>query len=502
MSNNQYSKYSEFNKWVYDYYVDRNEPGSAGCLAIDEYDYECSGFKNIFFPEIHMLRWSRLLGVCERYGIPQYFGLVGLQCIAATAVDSNRIREKFCEIAGIDSIKTLTPMYTEDYASHHIQEVIWRAAQRFLFTKHSIRIEIVNREGPYRYVRPSKSQVVLNRNDLKEYKDLFQQIDDTYQESISIAVFKQELKKYIEQFPFSTSNNKNRELSEIEENVKGRQVLNYYNSDAWRDESYVKKTYNRSEDSSFSIQIIHDVVTLFKGNSVVSPSVAIRIKHLWVFERDSLYADEYGVTKSIDEQGDYVVMCYSSHRICILKLGRLLSSSTDIEFRMFRRSDILPVLEPYFRDYLKGGEAEISLEGLRIGRSNVYLVNAGPVIKFAGHFSVYRNGERIEYRPNECSPGNYCVKRPDFTDIKFKVIEPEYYDESFAKAPEGLGISLARLDISYSGPRLNGFVFLGDEASDKPGLTINNWIKATSSNSTLRSDSLFLKMIKAYSNGN
>src|SRR5690606_33786126 len=147
-----FQEYSEFNLWVFRYYRDRNSRGDDGCLAIDEFDYKYSRFSGKFFPEITQGNWSKLLRIDSSYNIPLFFGLIGLQCIAATMAEERQIRDAFLEISGIRDVLQWDAFCKEMVAGEPVQDRIWKSLKDYLEREEKIYLKLPEKQksGPHR----------------------------------------------------------------------------------------------------------------------------------------------------------------------------------------------------------------------------------------------------------------------------------------------------------------------------------------------------------------
>src|SRR5690606_6525841 len=101
-----------------------------------------------------------------------------------------------------------------------------------------------------RYVQYPLKQVVLNREDLKEYYDFYKKVDSTF-EVISINEFKKFFHNEIMKCTFKRNNNlvadNNRTQTEIY--IKLKQIFDFYCSENWREISaQIAKVVNVSKD--------------------------------------------------------------------------------------------------------------------------------------------------------------------------------------------------------------------------------------------------------------
>ena len=213
------SLYRTFNKWVYNYYVNYFIPYQLNSLSIprseiDEF-VKVNNIRLVSFEEINSNSWSDLLKKKET--IPQYFGLIALQCLAAfkmqneidrTRTESN-YRNQFADIVGLSSVNDFNKFSSESFDLNlNIQEAIWLNAVDYLKLNY-INISIPKiRPGKGRYVQFPISQIILNYEDLKEYAIFFKSINKEF-ESISFEDFKKFYINRISKFRISFRRNSN-----------------------------------------------------------------------------------------------------------------------------------------------------------------------------------------------------------------------------------------------------------------------------------------------------
>jgi len=513
LKGSQISKeYSDFNVWVFDYYCERNYRGESGCLAIDEYDYIESGFNGVFFPEIYEGNWSKLLGIDSKHNIPLFFGLIGLQCIAATMVEESRIRDKFLEISGVPDVIQLNSFFSEDVSGGSIQDVIWRKLKVTLEAKR-ILIELPTKqwEGPYRYIRYPKSQVVLNRDDLKEYKPLLENLHEKLRdESISLSDFEKELRRVNR--PFSRKNNKSQERTDTQEKIRLRQIFNYYNSYSWINDELAKRIYDRNSTDSYTLILDgnSDGIIINDGlNNKCSPLTVLERNNnkYCFFQKHDVVSDEFILVKHLKYNREYIILYRKLYMFRDWVSGTEIpcNESLPIGFRYISYKESESIEPHEFKKYFVKHKP-IQLVGLRIGRKNVFLENVGPKIIADEGYSVYLSGKRIDYNPQNCKLGEYRVrvKRDgvDYSDIRFRIIDIQFDDFQEGDIEEGvLGRRLDSLELCNTGNRMVGVKYICDDSFGNHQLNLNDWIKANTDQQPKKNKNRFLNLITKYQDG-
>ena len=481
-------EYSEFNLWVFRYYCDRNSRGDDGCLAIDEFDYKDSGFEGEFFREINQGNWSKLLRKDTNYNIPLFFGLIGLQCLAATMVEERRIRDTFLEISGIQDVLQWDAFCKELVSGEPVQDIIWKSLKSYLEREEKIHVELPEkqRSGPHRYINYPKSQVVLNRDDLKEFKSFLNNLHKRKQgQAISLSDFQHEVDGIT--YSFRRKNNKNQELlSNTERKIRLRQIFNYYNSDSWMSDELKKRTYDRIYQASYTLIRENGNITILDSqNNICSPRNVLETSRYnnkyCFFRRDDVFSNEFALVDYLEYNWEYIILYRKMVVFSNWTLGEEVPCHDDeqLGFRLICYGESGPVQPKFFLDYFRKSEV-IRLVGLRIGRKNHFLENVGPQIETSEHYTVYKDNQRIEdYDPNNCSHGYYQVKCPNYSDVRFRVIRfsLDVFNDDICRE-ECFGYRLDNLELSDFGHRMVGIKYINDDSFNDGQLNINDWVRA------------------------
>ncbi|WP_333575211.1 hypothetical protein [Sphingobacterium sp.] len=510
-SSNSDKQYSDFNFWVFDYYCERNYKGEPGCLAIDEYDYNESGFRGVFFPEIYEGNWSKLFGKENNHNIPLFFGLIGLQCLAAIAVENNHIRDEFKVISGIKNLQSVDQYFSEPFANHTIQDEFWVRVKNYLKDYLEIDIEIPKpKKRKDRFIQYPKSQVVLNRDDLKEYKPFLDNLHEKlHYEPISLSDFKKEILGINR--PFLRKNNRNQERTDIQEKIRLRQVFNYYNSDSWISDELAKRIYERESNHSYTLIFDGDngniIITDGLNNSCSPLSVLERRNNKYCFfQKHDVFSDEFTLVKNLEYNRDYIIL-YEKDKFRNWASGIEIcyDNSLKIGFKYIFYENPESI-DPYeFAKHFDLKHKPIQLVGLRIGGRNVFMENLGPKI-VDKDYTVYLNGRRIEYKPNNCEPGEYRVRVNregiDYSDIRFRIIDTYFYNYKYDDIERRvLGSRLDSLKLCNIGNRMVGIKYVCDDKSDNNQLNLNDWIKANTDQQSKNNKNRFLNLIRKNKNG-
>lgn len=501
-----FQEYSEFNLWVFRYYRDRNSRGDDGCLAIDEFDYKYSRFSGKFFPEITQGNWSKLLRIDSSYNIPLFFGLIGLQCIAATMAEERQIRDAFLEISGIRDVLQWDAFCKEMVAGEPVQDRIWKSLKDYLEREEKIYLKLPEKQksGPHRYIRYPKQQVVLNRDDLKQFKPFLDDLHEKQQgQSISLADFRREVDRITHSF--RRKNNRNQELlSSTERKIRLRQIFNYYNSDSWMSDELKKRTYDGISQASYTLIRENGNITILDSqNNTCSPRNVLRTSghngKYCFFRRDDVFPNEFTLVDYLEYNWEYIILYRKMVVFSNWRLGEEIPYHDDgqLGFRLICYGESGLVQPKFFLDYFRKSEV-IRLVGLRIGRKNHFLENVGPQIETSEHYTVYKDNQRIEdYDPNNCSHGYYRVKCPNYSDVRFRIIRfsLDIFNDDIRRE-ETLGYRLDNLKLSDLSHRMAGIKYINDDSFSDGQLHVNDWIRANTGQMVKNKRNRFINLIE------
>ncbi|MDP4256368.1 MAG: hypothetical protein Q8938_20370, partial [Bacteroidota bacterium] len=128
--------YEAFNRHIFQFYTLRNSTSFCDLsITIEDIRQICSIEDIETFSELKR-SWNDLLRVEEE--TPQYFGLLAVQCLAATLMEAdedNSHRDynvRLSQLLGLEEKHTLQALYLGDGAEAPIQQQIWQSAAEFL----------------------------------------------------------------------------------------------------------------------------------------------------------------------------------------------------------------------------------------------------------------------------------------------------------------------------------------------------------------------------------
>lgn len=506
MNNN----YLDFNLWAYNYYLERNTISNIGTLAIEVTEIENYCKRNscdLKFKEIISYDWSKLL-LQETNKIPKYFGLIALQCYAASMMQDDGIsntgindyQTRFIGVSGITNIQELQGKFKFEFMGNPIQEKIWIEAKKFL-SKIDFEILIPDQsKGAGRYVQYPKKQVVLNQEDLKEYFNLFEVIKEKF-DVISFSEFKKYFKNNFNKYQFKRRNNLINNRSEIENNIKVKQIFDFYCSDNWRD---LKKELPINKEKGIQTnyilsynEFVENKIKLFKGESseiCFSRSLFEKnsIKGIVFFKKSEEYNNEYDFINYLEEGKEYILVTNNKFSSTILK--KITENFTDIEYEFGEYSFYKGIIDRTkvpieFIEILKESYP-LEIVGVKISQKRQYLKSYPPFILNSKNV----NYKIIpDYNLSDPNIGNYKIRVPGFSNLNFEIVENPYLNS--VVYPRNIGLKLKDLNIVENNFDVQGLQYFGKEEFKKENLNINNWIKAQTRKTKIETSNIILKSI-------
>lgn len=476
-------RYRFFNNWVYHNYIDRAIPFKTGSFAIDLGRFlEENNFENFHFDEIKARNWSLLLegnyeeAECE---IPRYFGLIALQCYAALLMENDGInservyQERFCELAGLGSNSVLQARFREDFQHLKVQEVIWTQAKRH-FSLLNIPIAIPDlKDGVGRYVQFPLFQVVLNKEDMKEFIPFFKILENVA-EHVSFTDFQRYFRINRSRFlpTLKRPKNKKNDFSEIERKIRIKQIFDFY-CDDWHLAFIAEKSIRTSIKLPDCTALVNgDQVELFDylHNPIDIESVAF--KDYLLFKK-SEYENEFDVYKNLEFGVEFLICCRDGlpHPE---KGDKLFFRQNGFHFYKvtFTNGDDLGdlklnIFEPF----------PIKFTGLKVNRKGHFLQGFGPIIENnenTHNFTIHFGSHRIlNFNHLDCQVGEYKIKVSGHRDFSFVVADFDGIHDVIETHETGWELSTN--EPTSSGSRVNGLLFTLEQA--KPASpSINTWI--------------------------
>lgn len=443
--------YQEFNKKVFELYALRAST-SFCTLSLDRKEVE----RILPVSELRsfsLLRhsWEGLLAT--RNGLPLYFGLIGIQCYAASlmqkddqnAEDAYQVR--LCETLGLDDNYTLQALFRGADKHNPIQEEIWFSAKDYLLKALNLDLEIPERtKYAWRYVRYPISQALLNTEDLKHFTILFAQ-EFKVKEDLPFAYFKNCLEASLSNIKLTR-----RAIDLLNEFTKRekclRQVYDFYN--IWEGEVYYKPSEKRALGKPLPKKLTSDRTTLLLTFKEEQPC-------FYVFDiEDSKVLREVGANEIFAlndfspvhdgliffNELEYYPNEYESARflypesVCYILLNKYTRPAeyrflecNSLTARAIGRDTFLfkcqfinkkaSILSRFFQ--VKNPVQLVG--GLKINRRKEYLKGFGPSIKCDVNHWVIKGHYQCHYHPQQAESGVYKVRVSNFKDVEFAIVD-------------------------------------------------------------------------------
>lgn len=479
--------YLEFNNWALDYYKYRNSYSTIGTLAIEVIEIEnyCKKHScDLKFPEIIEQDWSRLL---QKEDEPKYFGLIALQCYAASKMQFddntgvNDYQTRFIEVSGITSTQELQIKFRSEFIGIPIQEKIWIEAKKFL-SNINIEIYIPNQSnGAGRYVQYPKKQVVLNQEDLKEYVNFFIEIQKLFDE-ISFDVFQKYYKNNIGRFQFNRRNNLIEYRSQNENNIKLKQIFDFYCSENWKviaeslvtnrisieDPKYILY-YNELAETKIQLYDDHYECIDFPRTMFQKSST----KGIIFFKKSDEYENEFDLVNYLENETEYILVINNDSNPNDLKIIKecfkcISFNSEKLDF--FKGKIDVNKLPSEFVELINEPYPLI-LVGIKISRKKQYLINFPPKI-----INDKNKGYRVypEYNIDDVKVGKYQIRVPGYSNLNFEIVENPKLKEIVH--PREIGIKISNLNIVERDYNVQGLYYIENQELKEENLNINRWI--------------------------
>lgn len=446
--------YEEFNSKILDYYVQRVT--SAFCtLSIDAIEFNkiipanrISTFDILKYP------WSILL--IDKNGIPQYFGLIAIQCLAASLMQNDEISSvnayqiRLCQLLNLDDYSALQSKFRGSHLDEPVQEEIWWSAKRFLNKRYGFNLRIPERSrNAGRYVQYPKSQALLNTEDLLNFTVFFSE-EFQVGEILGFDFFKKRLEASLHNIELSRRTN-----SLLADSLKREQciiqIYNYYNT--WDGQIY-KHTFSKknilSTISVKSENIYRQKLILIMSNTdpqlyyIGNGSKKLCLaevfnltdykyitKHLIIFCQHDYYPDEYEDSRFIDKETDcYIIVnrFYKSSEYRYLENNSIdkININDDLTLYKYRYSNSLT--SSPLNIYIPKINPIRLRNGLRLNRSNQYLKGFAPIIICDFPYSIIYMDRKCDYNPETAPEGHYKVRTDYFRDIEFDILVKKVHE--------------------------------------------------------------------------
>ena len=507
--------YREFNGKILNFYLEKSNSGFF-TLAIDRYEIE----KLIPVEDLKYfinLRSNWHLLMEDENQSPQYFGLLAIQCFAASemhcddAGTANAYTIRLCDILGIERSR-IQGVFKGINPEYPIQEEIWFSAKDYLGKSFGMRLEIPNRTAYRgRFVQYPISQSLLNTEDLKSFTVFF---FEEFQkgEFIPYTYFKGKMESWLRN---DDRDHITKRTGELLGDVKkseavSQQVYNYYSM--WDGVLHVRNKGKNINQRSFQtsylgnteekLSLIYNGANptfYLNGQEIQSkelfaiPNYKYIYKGILILNESDYYPNEFVDARflAIDAPAHILIdpMKNWEEEWYIKQIGTSILKMENgcILYR-------IPILSPPVPDALnKYIQTIIPIKlfgGIRISKAKDYLKGYGPSI-IGKIDSVIFNHRKCTYNPATAEMGIYKVRTADYRDLEFKIVDPIERTEMVQSKDKGW--NFRKYDIQVAFDLEGAFLRPLNAKNIKP--IIRDWIDSNLGEKATNNDNALLKAI-------
>jgi hypothetical protein len=446
--------YQEFNQKVLDYYISRST-STFFTLSLDKQELE-SILSIGEIQQFHFLKisWDCLLNPKEN--IPQYFGLIAIQCYAASLMHNDgrnaddNYKVRLSELLNLEDANILQNLFIGIDLVNPVQEKLWHNAKIYIETNLKQKLDIPNRRNNAgRYVQYPKSQALLNTEDLK-YFTLFFSEEFQVKEIISFEYFKNRLNT---RFPFIYNTNRAIKLWNDDEKKSNciKQVYDSYN--LWEGEIFRPLAKKSNESKTKSIPenpIAQKLILLFENKQpkfYISNTDTNEIKEveyqnlfkikgykyihtdLLIFAEMEYYPEEFEDSRFLyNSSASYIVLAPNSRKREYWYFEKSNDGKMELfsNLMLYKYSFEEGILVTYLNSLVHSNKPIILKGGLKITRKREYLVGFGPSIICDRKFDVIYRSKKCEYNPELSESGIYKIRIDSYRDLEFEIVpKPE-----------------------------------------------------------------------------
>jgi hypothetical protein len=462
--------YQEFNLKVLEFYLARST--SAFCnLSIDSRELQ-SIISPVTFGNFSILRndWSSLVNA--RNKPPQYFGLIAIQCYAASLMQAEgyysagAYQIRLRQLLGLDSDNDLQQLFRGGDKSNPIQEEMWHRAKNYLKAEHKLKLDIPAKTiNAGRFVQYPKSQSLLNTEDLKGFTIFFDQ-EFKIKEAISFDFFKRKLSVWLkDNRPSDRITSLFSDSNKYEQCCK--QVYNYYNS--WNGEVYNHTTSNRLQATLSKAK--SSLLLLFKNRTpqfyitsesetkAVRPHEILSLRShnyfhegITIFKELEYYPDEYEEARFlIVGNSSYILIDKISNRRHYETLEKFHSEKIEItkDLLLYKIKVEKSLLKSSLAAFLTTAHPIVLYDGLKVNRKNEYLKGFGPQIISTNDFAVFIDNKKCDYDPETSESGLYQIRTANYPDIRFLILEKADHSQLIPSRFTGWNLNSMNIQKEY-----------------------------------------------------
>ena len=454
--------YLTFNQRILEFYIGRCNTSTI-TLEIEEIEINERGFNEI--PKLDFRSdWSKFNKSIQ--SVPQYFGLIAIQCYAASLMEKddfgghNNYQVRLNGIIGI-SIQKLQALFKGKDVKNPIQEKIWYSAKEYLSNIHGLTLEIPEKRisGKYRHVQYPKSQCLLKIEDLKHFTSFFSEYFRIGEE-ISFSNFKTILEKEINFINLSDRANFLLEQTETKSKCF-YQIYNYFTS--WNGEvfNYInnqKRTTLKNTNTSSSIFLIFEngLPLLYINQENIKTSDIFMIsnynyfyKNILLFNQSEYYPNEFEDSRFLYYGNECFILLEKQFRPNEFnKLSYLCETHNVIQLSInlvLFKLEINENVKWQLGKFVLNDNPFKLFGGIRLSRKREYLFGFGPLVK-SESIKYFKNNLSTEYNCQTSTSGEYKIKIPGQKDIKFTILEANDLGSNIERKSVGWNLKKYVLD--------------------------------------------------------
>lgn len=475
--------YIDFNKNAFQYFYQKAHlPYCTFAVDNEAIAIICAGTPLPVFTTLHS-SWTSLLSGGD---IPQYFGLLAIQCYAATLMENDHdgsikaYKLRLMQLINLKTIEELNGLFEEHLGGRPIQESIWLAAQKYVVDHWGQQLTLpFVRTHAGRYVQFPKSQALLNKEDLKNFALIFGQYFPA-PENISFDYFRNHLNGYFKEI--SSERVRNIFTDPLKSDAAYKQAYNYFLSwsgtyqPVWPKHAAAKSSqqiilvFDKELPRFYSLSNLMEV----SGEKILKSSDFYSFhKELKIFNKKEYTEDEYEDSPSIHSNEECYILLRNYNPIDVYKflLNRHLEKfNLPDNHTLFR---ILPdesVINTVLKEYSSVQHLIKLSGGLRITSRRVYFSRLGPTIQAKTKYQVFLHGILVHYNPLACIQGIYIVQAENSVGISFIITERS----SLSKIVETRNFGWRFSDLSLgNAPEMEGALLTVGAKNEEP---ITTWL--------------------------
>src|SRR5258708_4080485 len=435
--------------------------------------------------------------------IPQYFGLIALQCFAATQMEeANNVTER----AYIYRLQALMGqnvdfqrLFKMPVGEDIVQEKIWYDAKQFLSERFGMELEIpARKQGNGRYVQYPLSQLLLKTEDLKDFTVFFAE-HFIAGENIPFVFFYDSLKEWI---PRTISERAEQLLSDpLKRERCYEQLFNFFQS--WSGEVVQRRCLPSQKapklpkvinyEASRLVLLMTESQPAFYSKRALVPShklFTLSDRHyfyngIMLFNPIPDYEEEYEYSRFLCLHTTAYLLVdrrLKPREYHYLELHSLAKFPIALNQTLFRYHISAFIKSHPLAAYCYSINPVSLIGGIKLSRGNLFLAGFGPQINYCEKFTVLFESRPVNYDPHTALPGDYKVRTANYRDHCFSLVSTDAYTD---EASLSLGWDFSKMTISDN-PKLEGCrLYPLQEPTQHP---VRAWINANLGRKVTASD--------------